>query len=79
MMTKRQRQRKRHGLAPTTGPVACLRSTRIRLVCAGCGGRTPVMHSPLRLAGVWCASCCPYCNPPVAGNPAQVEYLGRQA
>jgi hypothetical protein len=60
--------RKRSKLVPTTGPTACWRSVDIKLPCATCGGKTSPMHSPTRRAGIWCASCCPCCNPTVAST-----------
>jgi hypothetical protein len=35
----------------------------ITRVCCVCGERSEIMHSPTRLAGVFCAACCPCCNP----------------
>src|ERR1035437_5180044 len=46
-----------------TGPAACWRSPDIKLACAKCGGRTSPMHSPTRLAGVFCSEHCPCCVP----------------
>ena len=60
------RKRKHAGVLPITGPSQCWRSMDIKLLCCKCGGRTAPMHSPTRRAGIWCASCCPCCNPTVA-------------
>ena len=57
------RKRKHAGVLPITGPAACWRSGWITRVCCVCGERSEIMHSPTRLAGVFCAACCPCCNP----------------
>jgi hypothetical protein len=59
-MTKGQRLRKRLGdpWASIT-PRDCMRSDRIEGVCGKCGGRTEPMHSPTRVAGIFCSNCCP--------------------
>ena len=57
-MTER-RQRRRSGLLPTVGPANCWRSIDIKRPCATCGSRTAPMHSPTRLAGIYCGACCP--------------------
>src|ERR1035437_866082 len=60
-----------------TGPAACWRSPDIKLPCVTCGGRTAPMHSPTRLAGVFCSEHCPCCVSTVAspvpapGKPLQ--------
>ena len=58
--------RKRSKLVPTTGPSQCWRSMDIKLPCITCGGRTSPMHSPIRLAGIFCSEHCPCCVPTVA-------------
>ena len=68
-MAKSQGTRKRSKLVPTTGPSQCWRSMDIKLPCVTCGGRTSPMHSPTRLAGVFCSEHCPCCVPTVA-SPA---------
>lgn len=76
-MTKGQRMRKRFGSLPIAGPSACFRSAGITRPCSKCGAEANgIMHSPLRVAGVFCGKCCcPVCNPTVAGNPAEVMFL----
>src|ERR1035437_8197319 len=63
------RKRKHAGVLPITGPSACWRSVDIKLACCKCGGRTAPMHSPTRLAGIFCGEHCPCCNHTVA-SPA---------
>jgi hypothetical protein len=71
------RKRKHAGVLPITGPAACWRSTDIKAPCATCGGRTAPMHSPTRLAGVFCGEHCPCCvstvasSAPATGKPLQ--------
>jgi hypothetical protein len=40
-------------------PKDCLRTKHARLTCDRCGG--PADHMPLKLAGWFCAACCPAC------------------
>lgn len=54
--------RKHVGTLPITGPAACWRSAWITKPCCVCGEHPEVMHSPTRLAGIYCPAHCPACN-----------------
>ena len=55
---------------PLTGPRMCLRTAHVSGPCSACGApMEPVVHSPLRIRGLFCAACCPCCAPTaVAGS-----------
>jgi hypothetical protein len=55
-MTRRQKE------ATPPGPRNCMRSGGTTLPCDVCGARPPVMHTPIRAAGRYCAACCPHCS-----------------
>src|ERR1039458_2793007 len=52
-----------HSIMP--GPRNCLRVTRHTSACETCGATPPVLHTPIRAAGRFCADCCPHCSLPV--------------
>jgi hypothetical protein len=52
---------------PLTGPRMCLRTAHVSGPCSKCGApMEPVVHSPLRIRGLFCGACCPCCAPAVA-------------
>jgi hypothetical protein len=69
-MTK-ARKRKHVGALPITGSAACWRSVDIKLPCVTCGGRSAPVHSPTRLAGIFCGEHCPCCNAAAEASAAQ--------
>jgi hypothetical protein len=54
---------------PATGPRACLRTAHVHGPCSKCGQPMAPAHSPLRLAGLFCGSCCPCCAPVTVAGP----------
>jgi hypothetical protein len=57
MAKKKRVKKERPALKP--GPTSCYRSGRGQ--CSLCDAWGP-SHSPLRIAGTFCATCCPACN-----------------
>jgi hypothetical protein len=48
----------------TPGPRNCLRTNGNTRACETCGCTPAVLHTPIRAAGRFCATCCPHCGPP---------------
>ena len=53
--------------ALAAGPRSCLRSRHVTGACPKCGAPMEPAHSPLYLPGLFCAACCPCCNPAPVG------------
>lgn len=45
------------------GPRACWRTSNVAAPCKICGAYSATTHSPLHLAGFFCPTCCPACQP----------------
>jgi len=46
----------------TPGPHNCMRVPHYARQCDICGATPPVLHTPIRAAGRYCAACCPHCT-----------------
>jgi hypothetical protein len=47
----------------------CIRVRHNRRPCDSCGATRPVLHTPIRAAGRYCAACCPHCTPASLPKP----------
>ena len=62
---------------PLTGPRMCLRTAHVSGPCSKCGApMEPVAHNPLRIRGLFCASCCPCCAPAVPSAATSLPDAG---
>jgi hypothetical protein len=62
---------------PLTGPRMCLRTAHVSGPCPKCGvPMEPVVHSPLRIRGLFCGACCPCCAPAVPSAATSLPDAG---
>jgi hypothetical protein len=45
------------------GRRGCFRTRWVSAPCGKCGAYPQIVHSPTTLAGFYCGSCCPVCQP----------------
>jgi len=69
-MTKARKLRIRLGDPYPSGPSACMRSNHVSGPCSKCGAQMEPAHNPLHLPNLFCAGCCPACNPTLEASVA---------